>query len=322
MARGARNGTAAGKAVPGTAPGMSPGGLPELMNTHEVATYVRLKERKIYDLVSRGLIPCTRVGGKWLFPRREIDAWLAEGVGGRPSAAGRAGSPPVIAGSHDPFLEWCATESGCGLALLGGGSLDGLDRLARGEALAAGIHVLDPASGTYNTPAIEERLGGLGVVAIAWAEREQGLVLPAGNPLGIAGLGDLAERGARLALRQPGSGAQILLEHLLDSAGIDPSRLATVGQAVRTEMEVGFAVLDGKADAGLAVAAVARRLRLGFLPLYSERFDLVMRRRDYFEPAMQALLDFARSPDALQRAAELGGYDVSSLGAVRYNAPD
>lgn len=291
---------------------------PELMNTREVARYVRLKERKIYDLVSRGLIPCTRVGGKWLFPRSRIDAWLAEQgeAWARP-----APPPPVVAGSHDPLLEWCADESGCGLALLGGGSLDGLDRLARGEAVAAGVHVLDPATGDYNTAAIEDRLGGRDVVAVEWAEREQGLVLPAGNPLAVAGLRDLAAHGARLALRQPGSGARILLDHLLHREGLAPDAFDGAGRTVRTETEVGFAVLDGKVDAGLAVRAVARRLRLDFLPLHRERFDLVMRRRDYFEPAMQALLGFARGPAATRRAAEIEGYDVARLGMVRYNAP-
>jgi putative molybdopterin biosynthesis protein len=292
--------------------------LPDLMNTREVARYVRLKERKIYDLVSRGLIPCTRVGGKWLFPRGRIDAWLATQGGART----RPAPPPVIAGSHDPLLEWCADESGCGLALLGGGSLDGLDRLARGEAVAAGVHVLDPAGGDYNTAAIEDRLGGRDVVAIEWAEREQGLVLPAGNPLAVAGLRDLAARGARLALRQPGSGARLLLDHLLRREGLAPDAFDGTGRTVRTETEVGFAVLDGTADAGLAVRAVARRLRLDFLPLHRERFDLVMHRRDYFEPAMQTLLGFARSPAATRRAAEIEGYDVSRLGTVRYNAPD
>ena len=295
--------------------------FPELMNTREVADYVRLKERKIYDLVSRGQIPCTRVGGKWLFPRREIDAWLAGASTGSIRPAGRLAPPPVIAGSHDPFLEWCVAESGCGLALLGGGSLDGLDRLAHGDAVAAGTHVLDPATGAYNTPAIEAKLHGVDAVAIEWAVREQGLVLAPGNPLGIAGLRDLLGRGARIALRQPGSGASILFGHLLAREGL-PAELADgPGEPLRTEMELGFAILEGKADAGLAVCAVARRLKLDFVPLHRERFDLVMRRRDYFEPEMQALLRFARTPRAVERAAELGGYDIGGLGDVRFNAP-
>ncbi|HSK38401.1 MAG TPA: substrate-binding domain-containing protein, partial [Arenibaculum sp.] len=135
-------------------------------------------------------------------------------------------------------------------------------------------------------------------------------------------LRDLVERPARVVLRQPESGAHILLRHLMERDGLPMDRLEVPEPPVLTEMEVGFAVIEGKADAGLAIRAVANRLRLGFLPLHRERFDLVMRRRDYFGPEMQALLRFARTAAAERRAAELDGYDIGDLGRVRYNAPD
>src|SRR3546814_9321972 len=87
-----------------------------------------------------------------------------------------------------------------------------------------------------------------------------------------------------------------------------------------TGQEVGLAVLDGKAEAGLGLRAVAKQLRLDFLPLTTERFDLVLRRRDYFEPPFQKLLAFARRDAVRVHAIELGGYDISGLGQVRYNA--
>ena len=93
------------------------------------------------------------------------------------------------------------------------------------------------------------------------------------------------------------------------------------GRRKLTGQEVGLAVLEGKADAGIGLRAVARQLRLDFVPLASERFDLVLRRHDYFEPPFQRLLAFAGTEAFRSRAAELGGYDVSGLGRVRYNAP-
>ena len=89
----------------------------------------------------------------------------------------------------------------------------------------------------------------------------------------------------------------------------------------RSELEVALAVLEGKADAGFGIAAVARQLRLEFIPLHKERYDLVVGRRDYFEPPWQRLLTFAGSARFTERAAELGGYDISGLGHVIYNAP-
>ncbi len=295
---------------------------PHLMNTREVAEYLRIKERKVYDLVREKRIPCTRVTGKWLFPRPLIDAWLARGTA-LPEAGTNAvhDPPPVVVGSHDPLLEWSLRDSGGGLALHTGGSLDGLRRLAAGEGVLCGLHVLDGETGTYNEAAVREACAGLDVVLIEWAWRDQGLVLAPGNPLGIGSLADVKARGACLALRQAEAGSRILLDHLLAAAGLSVADLATAPAPARSETDLGLAVLEGKADAGLAVAAVARQLRLDFVALHRERFDLLVRRRAYFEPPVQALLAFARSDAFAARAAEMGGYDISHLGAIVYNAP-
>jgi putative molybdopterin biosynthesis protein len=297
--------------------------MSDLMNTQEVAAYLRIKERKIYDLVRQGGIPCTRVGGKWLFPRDRIDQWLERAGPAMPERriAPAASAPRVMAGSHDPFLEWCVASSGCGLAMLSGGSLDGLERLAAGQAAACGVHILDAETGTYNVPAVERTLSGHDVVTIEWAWREQGLVVAPGNPLGITSLETLAAKGLSVAIRPPGSGARVLMDHLLEKAGIGFHELSVTEPPLRSELEVGLAVLDGRADAGLAVRAVARQLRLDFVPLHRERYDLVVRRRDYFEPEMQALLAFSRSADAQGKACDLQGYDLASAGRVWYNAP-
>src|SRR5262245_39604399 len=114
--------------------------MPELMTTEEAATYLRLSERKLYELVSNGAVPCTKVTGKWLFPKAALDRWLASGLVA-PVALAQAPAPPIVGGSHDPLLEWALRESGCALASLPEGSESGLRRLARGGATAAGIHL-------------------------------------------------------------------------------------------------------------------------------------------------------------------------------------
>lgn len=292
--------------------------MQEFMNTAEVADYLRIKERTVYELVRTRRIPCSRVTGRWLFPKRMIDLWVTRGV--ELPDAGLQAAPPVVAGSHDPLLEWAVRESGCELALLSAGSEDGLRRLAAGQALVAGLHLIDPDSGTYNLPTVAS-LGRLSdIVLIEWAWRDQGLVVPPGNPLGIAALEDLKAKRARVARRQDGAGAQILLRHLLDQAGVAYDELRIIDPPMRTETDLAAAVLDGKADCGLAIRAVARRFCLDFVPLHRERFDLAMRRRDYFEPALQTLFRFTRSSAFAERAQELGGYDVRETGRVVYNA--
>jgi molybdate-binding protein len=146
-------------------------------------------------------------------------------------------------------------------------------------------------------------------------------VLAAGNPLGIRTLADLPVRRARIVRRQGGAGSEILLGWLLEQAGVAAESLTFLPVPARTHLDLAAAVLEGKADAGVAVAAVARQLRLEFLPLHRERYDLAMRRRDFFEPPLQTLFAFARGDRFAQRAEELGGYDVSGLGRVVYNGP-
>jgi excisionase family DNA binding protein len=291
----------------------------EFMNTREVAEYLRIKQRKVYALLRAKRIPCSRVTGKWLFPKHLIDLWVAEntdyaglGFETRPPA-------PVVAGSHDPLLDWAVRASNCGLALRASGSLDGLKQLAAGEAMMAGLHVRDGKSGEYNAPVLREAAGLRDVVLIHWARRRQGLVLASGDPLKIRGVADIVKKRARFMLRQPSAGSHLLLLHFLAQARLKPADVNFVHPPVLSETDVGLAIVEGRADAGLAIEAVARRFRLAFLPLAEERFDLALRRRSYFEAPAQALFAFAAGAALKRRAAALGGYDVGETGRVVWN---
>lgn len=294
--------------------------MAELMTTRELAAYLRIKERKVYELAAGGHIPCARVTGKLLFPRHRIEHWVAQNTEG-PGPGPATPPPPIIAGSHDPLLDWAMAESGSDLAMLTCGSAAGLTHLAEGRAVAAGLHLLDTESGEYNVAAIRHALAGLDVVAVQWAWRRQGLVLAPGNPKGITSLKELTETGARIVHRQDGAGSRLLFLALLERAGLEPGDLSPIAETPKSEIDLGLCVQDGRADAGLAIEAVAHQLGLDFVALASERYDLVLDRRDYFEPAIQNLLEFAASNRFQSRAAEAGGYDIEGLGRIVYNAP-
>ena len=121
--------------------------------------------------------------------------------------------------------------------------------------------------------------------------------------------------------RQAEAGSHLLLAELLAREGLSFDDLDILDETARGETDLGLAVLEGRADAGLAIEAVARSLKLGFVPLLRERYDLLLRRRDYFEPPLAALFAFARTEAFGARAARMGGYDVSGLGTTRYNGP-
>jgi excisionase family DNA binding protein len=290
----------------------------EMMDTREVAAYLRLKERRVYDLVRKQAIPHVRATGKLLFPRAQVDAWIAA-KGTAPFASARA-RPPIVAGSHDPLLEWAVRESRCGLAMLAAGSRAGVAALAANEATAAATHWLDAATGEYNLPLVRELLAGADIVALEWAWRTQGLLLREGNPHRIRKMGDLARKRLRVAARQPEAGSDRLFRLLLARAGITPESLDWLPRAAHAETELATIIRDGHADVGLGIEAAARSSGLGFIPLATERLDLVAYRRDAFEPPLQTLLAWSRTPEFAAQATALGGYNIANTGRVVFNA--
>jgi putative molybdopterin biosynthesis protein len=291
--------------------------MPELLTTDEAADYLRLSERKLYELVANRAVPCSKVTGRWLFPRAALDRWVSAGL---IAPAGLAQvAPPIVGGSHDPLLEWALRESTCGLASLPEGSEEGLRRLTGGEVLMAAIHLhrLDGDDETANVDGVADAPGLHDAVVIAFARREQGILVAKGNPMGLSDIASIATSRARMAQRPAGAGAQLLLLALLARAGIALDDLRLAKPAFPTGPDIAQAVRAGRIDCGIATRSVALSAGLDFLPLAWERFDLVLRQRDYFMPGPQALFDFMRQPVLRDRAAELGGYDVSEAGAVR-----
>ncbi len=292
---------------------------PELMTTREVAAYLRIKERKIYDLVAADALPVSRATGKLLFPRDLIEAWVRRHVAYRDADGPLLPRPTVIAGSHDPLLDWALRESGSEIATYFDGSLDGLRRLAAGRVIGAGIHLFEPDSGGWNVGYVERLLPGEPIVLMEWARRRQGLVVPSGNPLRVLGIADLV--GRRVMARQPGAGSRVLLDHLIATAGLAGEAVGLLDPPARSEADVALAVAEGRADAGLAIEGVARQHRLDFVPMAEERYDLALWRRDVFEPPIQRLLALVGAAAFQSRSAELGGYDVSGTGTIHHNGP-
>jgi excisionase family DNA binding protein len=288
----------------------------ELLTTEEAAAHLRLSERKLYELVAAGAVPCTKVTGRWLFPKAALDRWVLSELVAGPSPLP---APPIVGGSHDPLLEWALRESGCGLASLAEGSEAGLHRLRRGEVAMAAIHLhrLDGDDEAANIDAA--RAPGLhDGVLIAFARREQGLLVAPGNPMHLTDMNAIAARGARMAQRPDGAGAQLLYLAQLARSGLKPEAMTIVKPACATGDDVAQAVRSGRADCGIATRSAAHVAGVDFVPLRWERFDLLLRQRDYFLPAPQALFAFLRTPSFAARAADLGGYDIGETGQVRH----
>ncbi|MEY3665857.1 MAG: hypothetical protein RLZZ153_2039 [Pseudomonadota bacterium] len=291
----------------------------ERLTTPEVAALLRISPRTVYHLVSRGRIPHSRAHGKLLFERHRLEAWLAAGQTPHDDEAARA-LPDTLAGSHDPLLDWAVRQSQCGLALAAYGSSDGLARVASGRACAALLHLPDRQGDGFNLESIRETVDKLPMVAVQWARREQGLIVARGNPLKIQALADLGRKRHRFAMRQPGAGSNLLFAKLMRRAGIPLERLRPVDPPASSEDDVADLVAGAYADAGFGIRAAAARNKLAFIPLTWETVDLLVWRRAWFEPALQSLLAFTATRRFKAHARQLGGYDLSATGQVRFNA--
>lgn len=288
----------------------------EFLTVRELAELLRIKERKVYDLAASGDVPVSRVTGKLLFPRRDIEAWLASASSG--GATKSTGSRPAIClGSHDPLLEWAIRQSRCGLASFFEGSLDGLDRFRAGEGVMAGLHIHDEASGDWNLPLVADRCADQNAVLVSWARRSRGLVLRAQLDGTVTELADLG--GHLFIPRQKDTGTQRLFETLVVEAAVSLQDLR-VTETAPSETDAVIAVAEGRGDATFGLEALARQYGLSFIPVIEERFDLLVDRRSWFEPQVQRLIAFCRSASFRAHAAHMAGYRLDDLGDVRWNA--
>ena len=290
----------------------------QLLTTAEAADYLRIKERKLYELVAEGAIPCTKVTGKWLFPRGDLDRWLLAGMA-RPLGVIPANPPPIVGGSHDPLLQWALSESRAGLAILPEGSESGYRRFLAGEVIAAAIHFhdLDDPAKDANVEVVMQEATLYDAVLIGFAAREQGLLTAAGNPMGLAGLADAVAKGARVAFRPDGAGAQQLLLGLLKRDRLELTQISR-SLIAPTGPDIAQAIRSGHADCGIATRSVATAAGVDFIPLLTERFDLLVRQRDSYRTPLQGFLSLLRQPIFTERARELGGLDVTCAGSVRW----
>ncbi|RJQ52468.1 MAG: ArsR family transcriptional regulator [Actinobacteria bacterium] len=258
-------------------------------------------------------------------PAYSLQLMLVGDYGGRP--------PLVAVGSHDLAFELLlapeavgpdgAASDACALDQSGGGpqmlplavgSLDGLVMLRQGLADMAGCHLLDPESGEYNVPYVKHMLPDRPVVVVTLAGRQQGLITKPGNPRKITSVEDFARPDVGIVNRNVGSGTRLWLDRQLRKLGIPHEEITGYETVVSTHTETAAEVAAGRADAGIGIQAAAERLGLGFVPLFQERYDLVIPRERYQDVDFHPLLDRLEAASFKKAVRALGGYDTHETG--------
>jgi molybdate-binding protein len=222
----------------------------------------------------------------------------------------RAGAAFRLAGSDDPALALLLAEVGDAIVMVGAsGSFRGLTALWRSDADGAALH-LRHRDGTYNAPFAHALLAGRDPVLVHLWQREQGLIVPPGNPLGLRDAAALQR--IRVAQRPRGTGTRTLMDRLLLEAGGDPG--AVRGPEVELHLDVAVAVATGEADAGLGLRSAALTFGLDFVPLVNEPFEIATTRSQ--SGGLQPLLEALAEPGVRSRVQDLGGYDLSRAGEI------
>ena len=247
--------------------------------------------------------------------RVELERVLAEALDGSQHVL-------TIYASHDLAMtamrEVGGQRHGLHIDLRFAGSVDALSALAAGRCLVAGFHVppiegAAPLFAAAMKPLLKPGLHKL----IGCVRRRQGLIVPAGNPLGLSSLGDVVRAGARLVNRQPGSGTRLLMEHLLHEQGIDPEAIASFHDTPEdTHMAVAAAVASGAGDVAMGIEAAARAFGLDFVSLAEEDYFLVCLKDALDHPAVIKLRVMLESPQWAQAVTALPGYTPSQSGEV------
>ena len=225
----------------------------------------------------------------------------------------------LCTGSHDMTLDLLhdflkKSSPSYPLASTHVGSMGGIMAIREDMTHIAGSHLLDPETGDYNTPYLKQYLDGKDISLITLVHREQGFMVQPGNPKNIKDVHDLLRDDITFINRQAGSGTRVLLDYELEKNRLDGDKINGYDFDEYTHMSVAVAVLSGKADAGLGILAAAKALRLDFIPVTEERYDLIIPRQYLTMPSVTRLLEIVHSGYFKEAVEKLGGYSTRKTG--------
>jgi excisionase family DNA binding protein len=292
--------------------------MDELLTTRELADYLRLNEKKVYQLIREGGIPHVRISGKWLFPKSHVLRWIEESVQ-READILIAGSDDLLLGrvlsaySRDRFPDSLTFYSPVG-------SLKGIQCLLQHKAHVCCLHLLDEESGEYNLPFLRRLLPAEKYVVVNLWYRNQGLIVKRGNPLTLRGLKDVVQKKARLINRNKGSGTRLLLDYFLGEKGLSRNQVVGYTEEVDTHLEVAFQVFVNEADVGLGIEHVAHLLPLDFIPLQQERFDLVVPKKLWRTRGIKEFISTIDPVRIRELSRSLPGYEFTDTGKVLFES--
>ena len=227
----------------------------------------------------------------------------------------------VVIGSHDPLLDELGdmlhvADNEVFMSSSHVGSMGGIMAIRRGEAHAAGCHLLNTENGQYNVSFIKKYFPKGGVRLIRCVGRQQGLMVARGNPLGIEKFADIAKPGLRYVNRQKGSGTRILTDYLCRQDDLDAAAIYGYDREELTHTSVAAQIVSGSADAGMGIYSAAKLYDLDFIPICIEEYDLIVPDHAWETQQVQAMIETLKSEAFREKILSLGGYTIENPGEI------
>ena len=298
--------------------------MSRLLSTREVAEMLGIHEKKVYSLINEQGLPATKVTGKWLFPKHLVDQWVENNTVNYPKSGGYLLKSPslfVVAGSNDVLLE---RSLGLFMRLFpeytpvfgNVGSKGGLRTLRQNLCHMATSHHVQEDEEDLNFTYLEQEMDSQPAV-VNFAMRQQGLMVPRGNPKQINAVRDITGQ-TRVVNRSLATGTRLWFDKALNREGLQPESIPGYDREVQSHLEAGLEVLSGNADLAPGIRAVTDMLGLDFVPFHWERFDLLIGKEKFFDRNIQSFLGMLHEQDFRNLAAELPGYDLNQSGKMVY----
>jgi excisionase family DNA binding protein len=303
--------------------------MSRLLTTKEVAQFLSINEKMVYNLVSEKGLPASKITGKWLFPKHLVEQWVETNTINYPKTPeGAAVSQAVliITGSNDLLLDGLMSHynshfSGS-IAVFGNlGSMGGLQALRQNLCHIAASHLLHQDGADYNFEFAAQELDRMPAI-VNFCKRQQGILVAKNNPKNIITVADLARPKIKLVNRPLGTGTRLLLDQELKKAALSGDKIDGYDREVHRHLDVGLAILAGRADAGLGIHAVAGLLDLDFVPLRWERYDLMIYKERFFDANVQQFIGLLHEEMFVNIVESLKGYDISLSGRMIFPQND
>ncbi len=297
----------------------------QLLTTKEVSKFLNINEKMVYSLVSEKGLPASKITGKWLFPKNLVEQWIETHTTNYPHTVENPSVSQavlIITGSNDLLLDKVISLFNSNfpnhIAVFGNlGSMGGLKALRQNACHIASSHLLQEDEDDYNFEFANRELDRMPAI-VNFCRREQGVLIPKGNPAQIKSIADLAQPGVRIVNRPLGTCTRLLLDQELKKAGIRGDKIDGYENEVMRHLDVGLEILAGRADAGPGIHAVAGLLGLDFVPLRWERYDLMIFKERFFDANVQSFLGLLHDEQFFEMAKSMAGYDVRRSGRMLF----